>query len=49
MSEGNKPLNAGKPRTREEVDLVASMLPNWDNHNSLAVVLGRTPHSIHYK
>ena len=48
MSEGNKPLNAGKPWTQEEVDLVASMLPNWDNANRLAVVLGRTPHAIQY-
>ena len=48
MSEGNKPLNAGKPWSQEEVDLVASMLPNWDNANRLAVVLGRTPHAIQY-
>ena len=48
MSESNKPLNAGKPWTQEEVDLVASMLPNWDNANKLAVVLGRTPHAIQY-
>lgn len=43
-----KPVNAGKPWTQEEVDLVASTLPNWDNANRLAPVLGRTPHAIQY-
>ena len=48
MSVEEKPRNAGKPWTQEEVDLVAAETPTWDNANRLAPVLGRTPHAIQY-
>lgn len=49
MSTNNeKPVNAGKPWSQEEIDLIAKLVPNWENANLLASVLGRTPHAIQY-
>ena len=48
MSTEERPVNAGKPWSQDEINLVASLVPNWDNANRLAVVLGRTPHAIQY-
>lgn len=42
------PVNAGKPWSQDEIDLIAGMVPNWSNANKLAKVLGRTPHAIQY-
>lgn len=47
-TENVRPVNAGKPWTQDEIDLIAGMVPNWDNGCRLAKVLGRTPHAIQY-
>ena len=43
-----KPVNAGKPWSEEEMFLVASYLPTWKNVCMLAEHLGRTKHAIQY-
>ena len=43
-----KPVNAGKPWTEEEMFLVGSYVPTWNNVIMLANHLGRTPHAIQF-
>ena len=43
-----KPVNAGKPWTEEEMFLVGSYIPTWNNVIMLAKHLGRTPHAIQF-
>lgn len=43
-----KPVNAGKPWTEEEMFLVGSYIPTWNNVCWLAKKLGRTEHAIQF-
>ena len=43
-----KPVNAGKPWTEEEMYLVASYVPTWRNIQMLARHLGRSEHAIQF-
>ena len=48
MGESNKPENAGKPWTEDDMFLVGSHAPTWGNICMLAERLGRTPHAVQY-
>lgn len=46
--EMDKPVNAGKPWTEEEIYLIATHTPTWHNAKYLANHLGRTTHAVQY-
>lgn len=48
MSTKSKHENAGKPWTEEDIMLVASYVPTWNNAVYLSNLIGRTPHAIQY-
>ena len=48
MEEREKPVNAGKPWTEEDMFFVGSFAPTWRNICWLADRLGRTPHAVQY-
>lgn len=48
MGEREKPVNAGKPWTEEDMFFVGSFAPTWRNICWLADRLGRTPHAVQY-
>lgn len=43
-----EPRNAGKPWSKEDIYLVGSYVPTWENAKTLAKHLGRTEHAIQY-
>ena len=43
-----KPINAGKPWTEDEIFLIATHTPSWHNAKFLAKQLGRTTHAVQY-